>query len=45
MVKIDVITYCSGYDYKVFDRFIGSLNDTGFSGNIYIIINIVLMFN
>lgn len=39
MVKIDVITYCSGYDYKVFDRFIGSLNDTGFSGNIYIIIN------
>ena len=39
MVKIDVITYCSGYDYKVFDRFIGSLNDTGFSGKIYIIIN------
>jgi hypothetical protein len=39
MVKIDVITYCSGYDYGIFDRFIGSLNDTGFTGKIYIIIN------
>ena len=39
MVKINVITYCSGYNYDIFDRFIGSLNDTGFSGNIYIIIN------
>lgn len=39
MVKIDVITYCSGYNYNVFDRFIGSLNDTGFTGTIYIIIN------
>lgn len=39
MNKIDVVTYCSGYDYAVFDRFIGSLNDTGFKGKIYIIIN------
>lgn len=39
MVKFDVITYCSGYDYRVYDRFIGSLNDTGFSGKIYLIIN------
>jgi hypothetical protein len=39
MVKIDVITYCSGYDYKVFERFVGSLNDTGFSGKIHIIVN------
>jgi hypothetical protein len=39
MVKIDIITYCSGYDYKIFDRFVGSLNDTGFSGKIYIIVN------
>jgi hypothetical protein len=39
MNKIDVITYCSGYSYEVFNRFIGSLNDTGFKGNIYIIIN------
>ena len=39
MVKIDVITYCSNYSYDIFDRFIGSLNATGFQGNIYIIIN------
>jgi hypothetical protein len=37
--KIDIITYCSGYPFEVFDRFIGSLNDTGYSGNIHIIIN------
>jgi len=37
--KIDIVTYCSGYPFEVFDRFIGSLNDTGFSGNIHIIIN------
>ena len=34
---IDILTYASGYKYYVFDRFVGSLNDTGFSGNIYII--------
>jgi len=39
MVKLDVITYCSGYNYDVFDRFIGTLNETGFSGKIHIIIN------
>lgn len=39
MVKIDVITYCSGYDYHIYDRFVGSLNDTGFTGKIYLIVN------
>jgi hypothetical protein len=39
MVRIDVITYLSGYNYDIFNRFISSLNDTGFKGNIYIIIN------
>ena len=39
MVKIDILTYCSGYDYKIYDRFCGSLNDTGFTGKIYIVIN------
>jgi len=39
MNKIDVLTYLSGYDIKVFERFIGSLNDTGFSGKIYIVVN------
>ena len=38
-IKIDIITYISGYPFEVFDRFIGSLNDTGFSGKIYLIIN------
>lgn len=39
MVNIDVITYCSGYPFAVFDRFAGSLNDTGFKGKIHIIVN------
>jgi len=38
-IKIDIITYISGYPFEVFDRFIGSLNDTGFSGKIHLIIN------
>ena len=37
MVNIDVMTYCSGYEPFIFERFIGSLYDTGFSGNVYII--------
>lgn len=36
--KIDVLTYATNYDYTVFERFVGSLNDTGFKGNIYIIV-------
>lgn len=38
-MKINVITYCSGYNFSVYDRFIGSLNDTGFSGSIYLVVN------
>ena len=38
MVKIDVLTYLSGYVYEVYERFVGSLIDTGFTGNIYIVI-------
>jgi hypothetical protein len=34
---IDILTYAAGYNFYVYDRFVGSLNDTGFSGNIYII--------
>lgn len=34
---IDILTYACGYNFHVYDRFVGSLNDTGFSGNIYII--------
>ena len=38
MKNIDILTYASGYSYNVFERFVGSLNDTGFNGNIYIIV-------
>jgi hypothetical protein len=38
MVKIDVLTYCSGYSFEVYDRFIGTLLDTGYGGTIYIVI-------
>lgn len=35
---ITVITYCSGYDYNTFNRFAGTLYDTGFSGNLIFVI-------
>jgi hypothetical protein len=31
---ITVITYCSGYDYNTFNRFAGTLYDTGFNGDL-----------
>lgn len=37
MVKIDCLTYITGYPYEVFERFVGSLYDTGFSGNVFMI--------
>jgi hypothetical protein len=37
-MDISVVTYGSGYSYDIYDRFIGSLNNTGFSGTIYIIV-------
>ena len=37
-MNIDVITYCTGYEFYVFDRFVGSLCDTGFTGIIHLII-------
>jgi hypothetical protein len=39
MVKVDILTYATNYDYDIFERFVGTLNDTGFNGKIYIIIN------
>jgi hypothetical protein len=35
---ITVITYCSGYDYNTFNRFAGTLYDTGFSGDLIFVI-------
>ena len=37
-MDISVVTYGAGYTYDVYERFIGSLNNTGFTGSIYIII-------
>lgn len=39
MVNIDILTYCSRYSYEVYDRFCGSLFDTGFQGNIHIVVH------
>ncbi len=35
-MKIHVLTLCTGYPYSIFQRFVGSLYDTGFSGKCYI---------
>jgi len=35
-MKIHVMTLCTGYSYPIFQRFVGSLYDTGFSGSCYI---------
>jgi len=35
-MKLHVMTLCTGYDYPIFQRFVGSLYDTGFSGSCYI---------
>lgn len=37
--KFTIITYCSGYKYEVFERFTGTLYDTGFTGNLIFAIN------
>ena len=39
MNSIDILTYGTNYEYHVYQRFVGSLNTTGFTGNIHIIIN------
>lgn len=37
MIKIDILTYASGYKYYIFERFVKTLKNTGFKGNINII--------
>jgi glycosyltransferase involved in cell wall biosynthesis len=34
-----VLTYCTGYRYEVYKRFVGTLYDTGFSGDVIIVVN------
>jgi len=36
--KINILTYATNYDYETYERFIGSLYDTGFTGITFIII-------
>jgi hypothetical protein len=38
LTSISVVSYASGYSYAIYERFIGSLTNTGFNGTIYIIV-------
>jgi hypothetical protein len=38
MVNIDIITYATGYDYYIYERFVETLGKTGFGGTLHIII-------
>lgn len=38
MASIDILAFASGYPFHVYNRFICSLNDTGFGGTIHIMI-------
>jgi hypothetical protein len=38
-MRITVLTYCTGYPYDVYERFAGSLFDTGFSGTLCFVIS------
>jgi hypothetical protein len=38
MVNIDIITYATGYDYYIYERFVETLLKTGFGGTLHIII-------
>jgi len=38
MPSVSVMSYMSGYQYFIYERFVGSLNDTGFTGDINLII-------
>jgi len=37
--NISVMTYCTGYRYEVYQRFAGTLYDTGFSGDVVFVVN------
>lgn len=37
-MKITILTYCTGYPYEVFERFVGSAYDTGFNGHIIMVV-------
>jgi len=37
--SIAVLTYCSGYVFEIYDRFAGTLYDTGYGGTLYFIVS------
>jgi hypothetical protein len=37
--RTTILTYCTGYRYEVYKRFVGTLYDTGFSGDVIIVVN------
>jgi len=37
-MNLSILTYCTGYDYNIYERFTGSLYDTGFNGILYFVI-------
>lgn len=39
MTSIDILTYGTGYPHEIYDRFIGTLFESGFEGNLYLIIS------
>ena len=39
MNKINVLTYATNYDYYVYERFVGTLRNSGFQGILFIIIS------
>lgn len=38
-MKINVFTYLTGYNTKIYERFIGTLFDTGFDGRLYLFVH------
>ena len=38
-MRINVLTYCTGYPFEIYQRFVGSLFDTGFSGILYMVVS------
>lgn len=38
-MKINIFTYLTGYGIKIYERFAGSLFDTGFDGNLYLFVH------
>lgn len=38
-MRVNIFTYLTGYNSKIYERFAGSLFDTGFDGNLYLFVH------